>query len=237
MIDIHNHLFINVDDGPGAKSEVLDLLNQAIDQGITNIICTPHHYSGSYVTPSNVVNNKLDEVRNIIKNNDLDIEAHPGQEIRMNDYMLPELETGESIALNNTQYVLVEFSFTSLRNDVHEMLGELIARGYTPVIAHPERCRPIVRDVNQLRQMVDNGAKAQVTAASVAGELGTQLQELSLKWIEEGLIHIVASDAHHAVYRPFLMKEALQVIDERLGGKVRDELVKNAESVLYDKKI
>lgn len=237
MIDIHNHLLINVDDGPGAKSEVLDLLNQAADQGITNIICTPHHYSGSYVNPSNIVKDKLDEVRNIISANNLSIEVHPGQEIRMNDYMLLELETGESIPLNDTRYVLVEFSFTSLRNDVYEMLGELAVRGYTPVIAHPERCRPIVRDVNQLRQMVDSGAKAQVTAASVAGELGTQLQELSLKWIEEGLIHIVASDAHHAVYRPFLMKEALQVIDERLGRKVSNELMKNAESVLYNKKI
>ena len=234
MIDIHNHLFINVDDGPSSKKEVLNLLNQAVQQGITHVICTPHHHSGSYKTPAGVVEKKIVEVRKIAQKNGLNIELHPGQEIRINDHIIKELKSGESIPLNDTRYVLVEFSFTELRSDVHEILTELKSLGYIPIIAHPERCRPIARDADHLQKIVSDGAKAQVTAGSVTGELGTGIQEMSLEWIEQGLIHIVASDAHHASYRPFLLKDALDIIETRLGREVRDRLLQNAEAVVND---
>jgi protein-tyrosine phosphatase len=234
MIDIHNHLFINIDDGPSSKKEVVNLLAQAIEQGVTHIICTPHHHSGSYVTPSDVVAQKISEVKNIIKENDFNIEVHPGQEIRINNDILNELDLGISIPLNNTHYVLVEFSFTELREDVHDIFEALRARGYTPIIAHPERCMPIAQNDQHLRRLIKDGAKAQVTAASVVGELGADIQKISLNWIKEGLIQIVASDAHHASHRPFQIKEALQKIEKEAGRKIHDQLVSNAEAVLND---
>lgn len=235
MIDIHNHLFMNVDDGPSSPGEVRDLLNQAVSQGITHVFCTPHHHSGSYTTPSDIVYRKIKDVRAIIEQESIDIEVHPGQEIRINDDMITELKSGESIPLNDSNYVLVEFDFYGLRRDVHEVLNELKTLGYTPIIAHPERCRPIAKDVSHLERMVENGVKAQVTAASVSGDLGSHLQLLSLKWIESGFIHIVASDAHHARYRPFTMEKAFDVIENRLGSNVKKTLIQNAEAVLNNK--
>ena len=61
MIDIHNHLLINVDDGPSLEDETLDLLLQAHAQGITDIICTPHHHSPAHITPSSVVYEKISD--------------------------------------------------------------------------------------------------------------------------------------------------------------------------------
>ena len=232
MIDIHNHLLINVDDGPKSSEETFNLLNQAIAQGITDIIVTPHHHSGTYVTPASVVKQKLLEVESIIADNNLQINVHAGQEIRINDVLIDELRSGESLTLAGSNYILVEFSFTELREDVDEVFTALRELGLTPIIAHPERCRPLVENEQILARLIKNGALAQVTAASVCGEFGSDLQENSLDLIEKGLIHIVASDAHHAEYRPFMSKEAFEIIGNELGQSYVEKMKQTAAAVL-----
>lgn len=235
MIDIHNHLLINVDDGPKSSEETLNLLNQAVEQGITDIIVTPHHHSGSYITPAAVVKEKLREVESIIKNNNIQINVHPGQEIRINDVLIDELRSGEALTLAGSSYVLVEFSFTELREDVDEVFTALRELGLTPIIAHPERCGPLVKNEQILARLIKDGALAQVTAASVCGEFGSDLQANSLGLIEKGLIHIVASDAHHAEYRPFMSKEAFEIIENELGSFYVEKMKRTAKNVLDNK--
>lgn len=232
MIDIHNHLLINVDDGPKSAEETLNLLKQAIEQGITDIIVTPHHHSGNYVTPASVVKKKMLEVESIISDNNLQVTVHAGQEIRINDVLIEELRSGESLTLANSNYILVEFSFTELRDDVDEVFAALREMGLTPIIAHPERCRPLVDNEHILAGLIKDGALGQVTAASVCGEFGSELQENSLKLIKKGLIHIVASDAHHAEYRPFMSKEAFEIIENELGQPYVVQMKEAARDVL-----
>ncbi|CAM4186547.1 tyrosine-protein phosphatase [Jeotgalicoccus halotolerans] len=234
MIDIHNHLLINVDDGPKSEEETLDLLKQAVDESITDIICTPHHHSGTYNTPADVVKEKLSEVKNIIDKHQLPVKVHPGQEIRINDDLIDELRTGEALTLAGSKYILIEFSFTELREDVDEVFTALRELGLTPIIAHPERCRPLVKNEQILARLIKEGALAQVTAASVCGEFGSDLQENSLELIQKGLIQIVASDAHHAEYRPFMSKEAFEIIENELGKSYVEKMKQTAAGVLYN---
>ena len=208
MIDIHNHVLIGVDDGPQTEEEVVLLLKQAIDDGITDIIATPHHYSGDFVNPGSKILEKMDELNQIISQHQLDINVHPGQEIRVNGNFVEELKSGAGIPLNQSQYVLVEFSFNEIPNYVDPLLYDMQMSGIHPLIAHPERCKPIIKNPDKLYDFIEKGAIAQVTAGSVAGELGENLKETSLKMIEAHLIHLIASDAHHAELRPFVLKEA-----------------------------
>ena len=237
MIDIHNHLLINVDDGPSLEDETLDLLLQAQAQGITDIICTPHHHSPAHITPSSVVYEKISEVKNIIDDNKINITVHPGQEIRINDDIIDELESGEAITLSNGKYILVEFSFTELKEDVEAVFEKLRELKLTPIIAHPERCQPLVEQRHILKKLINGGALAQVTAASVCGDLGTELQAVALDMIENGDIHIVSSDAHHAEVRPFRLKAAYDIIEEQLGTSYVEDMKKQAEIVLTSKKV
>ena len=237
MIDIHNHLLINVDDGPRSKQETLDLLRQAESQGITDIICTPHHHSPAHITPSSTVFEKLSEVKSIIEENGINITVHPGQEIRINDDIIDELENGEALTLGNGKYILVEFSFTELKEDVEEVFQKLRALNLTTIIAHPERCEPLVRERYRLKKLIKDGAIAQVTAASVCGDLGKELQEVALEMIEDGDIHIVSSDAHHAEVRPFRLKQAYDVIEDRLGKNYVEKMQNQAEAVLVTEKV
>lgn len=235
MIDIHNHLLIGVDDGPQNEEEALALMKQAMDNGITDIIVTPHQYSGDFINPKSKILEKMEEIKALIDEHDFALNVYPGQEIRINGELVQELESDINIPLNESQYVLVEFSFIELANYTEKLFFDLQMKGYTPLIAHPERCRPLMKEPDKLYDLIEKGAIAQVTATSVAGALGEGLQEKSLRLIENNLVHVVASDAHHASNRPFMLKEAYQVIEEQLDAEYVERLKYNAKAILHNR--
>ena len=237
MIDIHNHLLIGVDDGPATEQNAIDLLHQAQENGITDIIVTPHHYSGDFVNHRSKILTEMEDLKNIVKENDININVYPGQEIRINGDLVEELESGMNLSLNHSSYVLVEFSFTEVPAYAEKLFFELQMKGYTPVIAHPERCRPLKDNPEKLYDFIEKGAIAQVTATSVAGKLGEGLQRASLKMLENNLIHIVGSDAHHAENRPFMLREAYEVIEAELGATYVEYLKYNAKAILHNKEV
>lgn len=237
MIDIHNHLLIDVDDGPQDEEEALALIKQAKDSGITDIIVTPHHYNGNYVNPKSTVMTKMEELKSLINEHGLGVKIHPGHEIRINGEITAELASEVNMSLNGSKYVLVEFSFTELASYTGQLFFDLQMKGYTPLIAHPERCRPLMKNPDALFDFVEKGAIAQITAASVTGALGEGMQRKSLELIENHLVHVVASDAHHAERRPFALKEAYQVIEEYLGSEYVERLKHNAEAILLDEDV
>lgn len=237
MIDIHNHLLVGADDGPATEQDALDLLRQAQENGITDIIVTPHHYSGDFVNHRSKIFTEMEDLKNIIDKNNIDINVYPGQEIRINGDLVDELESGMNLSLNHSSYVLIEFSYTEVPAYAEKLFFELQMKGYTPVIAHPERCRPLKDNPEKLYDFIEKGAIAQVTATSVAGKLGEGLQRASLKMLENNLIHIVGSDAHHAENRPFLLKEAYEIIEAELGASYVECLKYNAEAILHNKEV
>ena len=237
MIDIHNHLLINIDDGPTSKKEAHDLLVQAAEQGITDVMITPHHQVGNWYTPKERVLEEIKILKAIINDNNIDINVHHGQEIRINEHILEELRDGINTTLNDSSYILVELPFGELPPFYETVIDELIDNGYIPIIAHPERCQPVVDNIDILYNLIDKGAVAQVTAGSITGDFGEPLQEIGLKMVEDKLIHVVASDAHHAEYRPFKLVEALDVIAEELGQDYADLMVNNAEKIFRNEKI
>lgn len=237
MIDIHNHLLVGADDGPSTEQEALSLLLQAQENGITDIIVTPHHYSGDFVNHKSKILTEMEDLQSIINKNAIDINIYPGQEIRINGDLVNELETGLNLSLNHSSYVLVEFSFTEVPAYAEKLFFELQMKGYIPVIAHPERCKPLKENPEKLYDLIEKGALAQVTASSVAGKLGEGIQRTSLEMMRNNLIHIVGSDAHHAKNRPFMLEEAYEVIEAELNSSYVEYLKYNSKAILNNKEV
>lgn len=51
MIDLHSHILPGVDDGAQTLEDSLEMARKAISQGITHLMCTPHHNNGSITIP------------------------------------------------------------------------------------------------------------------------------------------------------------------------------------------
>ena len=55
MIDIHNHIIPGIDDGAQTLDDALALLQLAIDDGITHLVCTPHIHAGRFENSTDTI--------------------------------------------------------------------------------------------------------------------------------------------------------------------------------------
>ncbi len=49
--------------------------------------------------------------------------------------------------------------------------------------------------------------------------------------MKENLIHVIASDAHDTVVRPFNLTNALDILESNYGTAYKDYLINNAEKI------
>ena len=113
------------------------------------------------------------------------------------------------LRLGDGSFTLVELPFSADARFTEMLLG--MHHDVQPaVLAHPERCRAFHDDDELLGRLVEQGMLAQVTAGSIAGSYGSTVQRCAWRMLEQGLVHVVASDAHDAVRRPPLLREPLE---------------------------
>ncbi|MDG5471565.1 tyrosine protein phosphatase [Jeotgalibacillus sp. ET6] len=218
MIDIHCHILHGVDDGPQNETDTLAMLHKAVEDGITDIIATPHHRNRHYINEKQDVLARVDEVNALAKENRLPVAIHPGQEIRIYGEIAEDYSRGEILTLaDNTNYVLVELPSSQVPAYTERVLYEMQVAGLVPIIAHPERNSAVMEDPGKLYTLINQGALSQVTAASVAGDFGKKIQKFSMELLEHELAHFIASDAHDTKNRGFAVKRALEVIEASHG--------------------
>lgn len=234
MIDIHTHLLPYLDDGADDWNIAVQMAQQAIADGIDTIIATPHHANGRYHNPSGDIASTVAELNRRLQLSGLEINVLAGQEVRVYDQLINDLESGQLLTLNHTRYLLLEFPSSTVPKNIDELLFELSLLGVQAIIAHPERNAEIASNPDILRNLVELGALGQITAQSLAGAMGRKLQRLSIQLCRMNLIHLIASDAHDLIRRPFGLSEAYQVIANELGEEYEGYLKDNAKRVVKD---
>jgi hypothetical protein len=122
--------------------------------------------------------------------------------------------------------------------NVSRFLYEFSLPGVTLVIAHPERQRDFIRDPGALELLVKRGAIAQLTAGSFLGDFGDLPRKAAFEFVERGLVHLVASDAHSLLSRPPRLAAAREFFEGRWGREVAAGIFeKNPEAVLKGKPV
>lgn len=80
----------------------------------------------------------------------LDLTVLPGHEVYV-DPKVPKLLMEKQIcSLNNTKYVLVELPMFGIPNYMEDLIYSIKLKGYTPIIAHPERNTEVIENPNLL---------------------------------------------------------------------------------------
>ncbi|MGF6953414.1 protein-tyrosine phosphatase [Neobacillus sp. B4I6] len=232
MIDLHCHILPGVDDGARDLSESIEMAKKAVEQGIHTIIATPHHLNNRYENPKQTIIDRVRELNKILLDEKIDLNVLPGQETRIYGEMVEGYETGEILPIDNTQYVLVEFSSSHVPRYTEKLFYDLQMKGLIPVIVHPERNQEIIERPELLYKLVKKGALTQVTAASVCGDFGKKIKTFSLQLIEANLIHFIASDAHNTSNRTFKMREAFSIIQAKYGNDMVYLLEENGELMI-----
>ena len=196
MIDLHCHILPQMDDGPSSWSTSLNMCRQAITNGIKTIIATPHILNGVYDNNPQAIEEKVKTLNQKIKENNLPLQILPGSEVHLCADIIEAIKKKEILTLNKSNYILLEFPHTQIPLHIEEILFQIQIMGITPIISHVERNLKFQQKPSLLSQLIQKGALAQITAASLCGFFGPIPKKISQKFLSEELIYSIASDAH-----------------------------------------
>lgn len=237
MIDIHNHILFNVDDGPKNLENMLMMLKQAKEQNINGIVATPHHLHRKFSNSYHEVQNLIGEIKKIKEYREIGIDLYAGQEIRASDLIFEDIVNKNIQGINNSRYLLIELPSNEVPFYTHELIYQLQIKGYIPIIAHPERNMSISKNIFTLYELIEAGALGQITSASLNGNNGRRIQKRTIDLMEKNLVHFIASDAHDISKRPFLMKDLLNNKKLKNYRSKINDLIANGNKVINDENI
>ena len=223
MFDIHCHILPGVDDGAENKAETVKMLELAYSEGITRIMATPHFDADM---PKDVFAKWKQRYRwrcKVARDIDSDFKIYPGAEIFYDSRISRLLERGYPLTLNKTRYVLVEFPIDIDMTYLSDALFNLQVAGYYPIVAHVERYQALQNESN-VKDLVGRGIRLQVNTSTIIGKSGKTLKKHVLHLIEKGYIHLLGTDAHGALSRRPQAKEAIEILDKKIGPKRRELL-------------
>jgi len=226
VIDLHSHILPGLDDGAATLGDSRAIAEAAIADGIRVIAATPHVRAADYPTSPEQMEQLVDSLRRELREAAVPLELLPGGEIAFD--MLPELgddDLGRFGLGGNPNYLLLETPYFGWPLELEDTFFQLQLRGFTPVLAHPERNSEIQASPEHLAPLVERGTLVQLTAASLDGRLGRSPQKTALRLLELGLAHLLASDAHAPTLRQIGMSAAARELgDDALAGWLTEEV-------------
>ena len=246
MIDMHCHLLPGIDDGSKSFNESINIVKKAQQEGITDIVLTPHYIVGTKYDANNA--EKIDLFKELefqVKERKIPINLYLGNEIYI-DAKLPEMlgafdektgknkgNSGEVASLNGRKYVLIELPVQNEDFSTPDTMFELIRRGWVPVIAHPERYEYIQNNINYAAELVKMGCKLQGDYLALTGKYGKKAEKTLKKLLRKDLIFCLASDIHHERNDYNLEKAKAKIAKITKNQKLIDDLfVKNPKRII-----
>jgi protein-tyrosine phosphatase len=214
MVDVHCHLLPGLDDGPENIEISLAMAEDAIADGITHVVATPHSNNEYFFDYP-----RVDALRAELQEKIGDrLTLATGCDFHLSPENIDFLrEDARRFCINQHDYLLVEFNEYSIPPSMDETLHKIQLLGLRPVITHPERNAILRLQTERLAKWARLGCFIQVTAGSLTGVFGPGAQKDSLRWLADGLVHFVASDAHNTGRRPLKLQAAFDLVRERFG--------------------
>ncbi len=238
MIEIHSHILPNTNDGPPTMSESIQLAQTAVKQGVHTLVVTPRHLDGTNNHP------KLDIIKEVIhfshelEQKGIPLKVLPGQEVRLTWDLAEKIDKDEILPVNeNTKYILIELPSNHLPKYAEQVLFELQMKGFTPVIAHPERHAEIVSKPQLVYNLVKKGALVQVAAGSINGRFGKKQAKFTNEMIDANLVHLISSEAYHSKKRPFELHEAFNKVEKTFGKQMHYYFLENSQALIENEPI
>ncbi len=232
MIDIHCHILPNMDDGPQNIDESVEMASIASGDGIEKIIATPHVTDNKY--SSDDIADRVDQFNHLLRQKSIPVQIYPGAEVAIS----LDPEKLSEYTINHTSYILIEFPHDHLPSYAGKMIDWLCAKKLKPIIAHPERNYSIIRSPEVLLGIINSNVYIQITAASLTGDFGRDIQYCAHFFLDSGNVDIIASDAHSTKFRPPQLSAATKLATKRLGTKASLRLVyDNPAAILKGEKI
>jgi protein-tyrosine phosphatase len=138
MIDWHSHILPGIDDGPPEMEQSVAVAAALSTAGFTTVYCTPHLIRGLYEAGNDQVLEGVDALQAQLVSRGIPLSLRAGREYCLDEYLNTSLE--DPLTLGDSRLILVEIPPRMTGDIVRRVLYDVVRSGFTPVIAHPERC-------------------------------------------------------------------------------------------------
>jgi protein-tyrosine phosphatase len=223
LIDLHAHILPGIDDGPQSLEDSLEMARLAVADGITTMVATPHLFRRKSVelealNSPDAIRQAVNQFNQKLSEEDIDLTVLPGCEIPLFIDIIRFIDEGRILTLNDGQrYICLEMPETVIPPATEDLIFQLSSRGLTPIITHPER-NPVFYDMpDKFRRLISLGCLAQITARSLTRGFGWGVSRFAKRLVREGLVQVMATDAHSVAHRPPVMGAALKKLSKIVG--------------------
>jgi protein-tyrosine phosphatase len=230
MLDVHTHILPGIDDGPEKIAGSISLAKAMVRDGCEVAVATPHLRFDHPGVRVEELAKRTKRLRSELGSHGVALRLVPGAEMDLNwalEASDEALRLGSYAQMG--RYVLLETPYPPLTANFEDLVFRgLSARGYTVVLAHPERNRTFQREPARLAALVRRGVLLQVTAmALLERSRRSRSAAMARALVAEGMAHILASDAHTHTSRrgPYLsaaVAKAAEVSRERAEWMVTE---------------
>ena len=217
-IDLHSHLIHGIDDGSKSMEESLNLLKGMEALGYEKVITTPHIMFDAYKNTPKIIYEGLVSLREAAKSEGIKVEIEAAAEYYLDEGFYDHLHSDKVLSING-KYLLFETSYVSKPLQLEEMIFEIGAAGYTPLMAHPERYRYIKDLQKEYKRLKELGVMFQVNLNSIGGHYGKDAKRKADFLSSEGMIDFLGSDIHH--------KKQVETLKTVFRSEAYSELFKN----------
>ena len=194
--DMHSHLLPALDDGSKSVEESVQLVKHFIDLGYKKIITTPHIMGDFYKNNPATIQPALQLVNDALKQQQIDMQLEVAAEYYLDEYFIEKLEKDEPLLTFGNNYVLFETSYINESSQLHKAIFLMRSRGYTPVLAHPERYIYLYHSFDAFKKIYDMDVLFQMNLNALSGYYSKQAKIFSEKMIDNHMVDFVGTDCH-----------------------------------------
>jgi tyrosine-protein phosphatase YwqE len=200
-VDVNAHVLPGLDNGADTEAEGLRLLARMQEMGYRKVIATPHVMQAFYPLTPEVIRAKLERMQQLAYAHGLRVSLEAAAQYYLDEGFLALLRQRQPLLcllprVGSSRYVLFETAFVTLPAKLLEAVDHLVKQGYTPVMAHPERCLYLQKDLTLVHELHRRNVLFQVDANSLTGYYSRNAQRMAERLIEENLVYFLGSDCH-----------------------------------------
>ncbi|MRR06901.1 MAG: phosphoesterase [Deltaproteobacteria bacterium] len=223
--DWHCHILPNLDDGAKNLTESLAIATILAEAGFSEVHCTPHAMSGAYEASPALIRQATLELQEALDREGIPLRVSVGSEYYCDEFLSARLH--DPLPLGDSNMILMEAPLQASPALLSSTAYQVALRGFTPLIAHPERCallQPANKPENTTGSILGKVlrfANARLTTQN--SKLKTQNSEFS----QQSLPEILTSMGCR-------FQGNLGSFAGIYGDRVRRAAIKNLQNGLYD---
>ncbi len=196
-LDLHSHWVADIDDGARTTEDSADLLKALRDIGFAKVVATPHMRAGLFENSREDIEQAYAATLRALEAHDDLPEVALAAEHHLDDVAFRRLVDGRGLLYPPAgRCALIEFPYDHFPLRCAERLFELRCKKIRPVLAHPERYRPVWKNIEVLDPLLDGGTLLLLDVAALDGKYGRSSKRTAIELLEAGYYFAACSDAH-----------------------------------------